>query len=98
QPGVLYHVFLDLPEGMNLREAQDHRVGVINFFDATAHGEEKAPVEGKGRSRSFDITQLAKKMQTRKALSEKPAVTIAPSGEPVSDAKPVIGKIFVFEQ
>jgi len=98
QPGVLYHVFLDLPEGMDLREAQEHRVGVINFFDATGHGEEKAPAEGKGRNRSFDITQLARKIQTRRALSEKPAVTIAPSGEPVSEARPVIGKIFVFEQ
>jgi hypothetical protein len=68
------------------------------FFDATSHGEEKAPAEGKGRSRSFDITQLAKKMQIRGALNEKPAVTIAPSGEPLSDAKPVIGKILVFEQ
>jgi tyrosinase len=98
QPGVLYHVYLDLPEKVTPKEGQDHHVGAINFFDAAGHREEKAPAEGKGRSRSFDITQLARRLQSRKLLSEKPAVTIAPSREPISDAKPVIGRISVFEQ
>ncbi len=100
QPGVLYHVYLDLPEATPLEKGKPHYVGAINFFDATAHGDHEGAVEAKGTPKFFglNVTSIAKSLQERGLLTEKPALTIAPSGTPAEDAKPVIGEISLVAQ
>jgi tyrosinase len=94
-PETIYHVYLDLPEGTNPKDAQSYEVGTINFFNSVPHqghgGAPEANVEK--RFYSFDVTDMAKKV-----LQDKPTVTIAPLGEPASEAKPVVGEISLVEQ
>jgi hypothetical protein len=100
QPGVLYHVYLDLPEGTPLEKGHPHYAGAINFFDATAHGDHEGAVEAKGMPKFYglDVTSITKSLQQSGLLTEKPALTIAPSGTPAEDAKPVIGEISLVAQ
>jgi tyrosinase len=94
QPGVLYDVYLDLPEGARTNGANDNYVGTINFFDAE-HAHTDAANQ---KFYSFDITDLAKKLQSKGGVPEKPTVTIAPAGEVEGEAKPVVGQISLVEQ
>jgi tyrosinase len=100
QPGVVYHVYFDLPPGTQPKPGKrdPHYVGTLNFFDAS--GEHMAGAESMGeiKFRSFDVTSVAKRLNATKKLSEKPGLTIAPANEPEAGAKPVIGELSVVEQ
>lgn len=96
QPEVLYHVYVNLPEGTNAGEAVTHHVGIFNFFEAVGHASHQA--EGKGSRESaffsFDISERAPKLQSKGILdAEETNVTIVPIGEPAADAKPSLGEI-----
>jgi tyrosinase len=98
QPEVLYHVYLELPEGAAPEKNADYHVGSLTFFDAIRldHGDGADHAKhgsGEDKFYSFDVTDLVRRLGANKTLSEKPSVTIAPAGEPVSAAKPVIGTI-----
>jgi tyrosinase len=95
-PGVLYNVYLNLPEGTKPESSETNYVGSINFFDAVGHHEHAT--EQPSRFVSFDISELAKKLQSSGGLGEEASVTIVPAGEPESDAKPVIGQISLVKQ
>ena len=85
QPGVLYHVYLGLPEGAKPKPNDPHKIGIINFFDAV-------PVEGSHNhdvSFSFDVTNVLPRLK----LANEPTVTIAPANQPDAEAKPVVGSI-----
>jgi tyrosinase len=97
QPGVLYHVYLELPASAAANQTEQYHVGTINFFAAMGH-DHAAAAAGAPRFYSFDITDLAKKLQSKNQLSAKPTVTISPDGQPAADAKPVVGEISVVEQ
>lgn len=99
QPGVLYHVYFDLPAGTTPKPGKrdPHYVGTLNFFDAHDH-EGGAEAAGTAKFRSFDITRVAKNLQATKRLSAKSTLTIAPANQPEADAKPVVGEITVVEQ
>jgi tyrosinase len=88
QPGVLYHVFVDLPTDSAAEEGDPHYVGAVNFYNARPEGSASV-------FRSFDVTNHLRGLQERGLLSEQTKVTIIPSrGGPVStDARPVIGRI-----
>jgi tyrosinase len=81
QPGVLYNVYLDVGSGAAKKSS---RLGTINFFDA---GHMAGMMSQKFVS--FDVTGLVDGNVTMKEIG----VTIAPVGEPATDAKPVIGDI-----
>jgi tyrosinase len=81
-----YDVYLDLPEGAAPNPESPNYVGTINFFGVTMGPDMEAM---KPRSFSLDVTDKAKALD----LSESPAVTLAPSGEPSEEAKPTIGKV-----
>lgn len=89
QPGVLYHIYLDLPAG-NRAPAKDdpHYVGVLNFYNARA---ESSPAV----FRSFEVTDFLRNLQKQGLLSDQTTVTIIPSpgGAVNASAKPVIGQI-----
>ncbi|MGA2427565.1 MAG: tyrosinase family protein [Candidatus Acidiferrum sp.] len=99
-PGVLYHVYFDLPPGTPPAQAASYYVGALNFFGAVHHTEEGAASSGTVPSKffSFDVTEVAKTLQAAGKLSAKPSLTIVPSGEPESEAKPVLGSITLVEQ
>ena len=51
QPGVVYNLYLDLPDGASGDKAKPHFVGTINFFNAmkhATHGNEKTSPKGPG--------------------------------------------------
>jgi tyrosinase len=101
QPGVLYHVYLELPSGASREQLEAHHVGVLNFFHAVGHGEHGHGGEARKETERFlrfDITNLVKALQSKNLLRDKPTLTIAPVGRPAADAKPVIGEITLVEQ
>ncbi len=89
-PGVLYHVYLDLPDNTRPADHGDNYVGSLNFFDAE--------VLPNGRFFSFDVTDIIRNLRAKKKLSENAAFTILPAGVPEAGAKPVIGVINLIEQ
>lgn len=101
QPGVVYHVYFDLPAGTTPKggASDPHYVGTINFFDAK-HGEQGGGMEAMGTAkfRSFDVTQVAKNLLAKKSLSANPTLTIAPVAQPNAEARPVVGEITLVEQ
>jgi tyrosinase len=95
QPGVLYDIYLDLPESASTKEGNANYVGSINFFDAEHPAHADAPSQ---KFYSFDVTDLARSLQSKGGVPEKPTVTIAPAGEAADTAKPVIGQVSLVEQ
>ena len=99
QPGVLYDVFLQLPEGMAPDKGADYRIGTLSFFD-TGHGDHA--VEGSGSEPkfvSFDITGLVATLAAKKMLDTGEInLTFAPLGQPADQAEPLVGEISIVEQ
>jgi len=100
QPGVLYHVYFDLPAGTTPRPGKldPHYVGTLNFFDA--HNAHEGGPEGMSmmKFRSFDVTRVAKRLLSQNRLSAAPTLTIAPVGKPEEGARPIVGEITIVEQ
>jgi tyrosinase len=103
-PGVLYNLYLDLPQGADAEQSKGHEVGVINFFHAHPHSQNGGGHDAPGAADSshantvtFDITDVVRALQKSNQLSPKPELTVAPVGEPAADAKPVIGEASIIE-
>lgn len=96
QPEALFRVYLDLPDSPPSDPINSHYVGSFNFFAAVPHGE--AHADHVARTLSFDVTQVVANFDAKGLLKSEPSVTIAPSNEPVANAKPVIGEISFVEQ
>lgn len=97
-PGVLFHVYLDLPVGAKTAKDDPHYVGSFNMFnDVVAPG--SAASDPKRRSfRSYDITELARKLQAQQALTAETTVTILATHAAAEGSKPVVGRIELVEQ
>jgi tyrosinase len=96
QPDTLYHVYLDLPQGLKPEKGGAHDLGTLNFFNAV-------PLEGGPKNirtmiRSFDVTALLKNLRQSNALGDTITVTIVPSGVPAPGAKPSIARVEIVEQ
>jgi outer membrane protein OmpA-like peptidoglycan-associated protein len=89
QPGVLYHVYLDLPSGPSDQHREGHYVGTMNFFDAVPHSGHQMT----GKQRSFDVSDVVRKLHAEGRSGTTPSVTIVPAGRPAAEAKAVIGDI-----
>lgn len=93
-PGVLFHVYLELPAAERPLPESPHRVGTINFFEAAAHADHGPhPLVF-----SFDVTRLLRELRSRGRLGDTPSVTIAPARVPAPQARPVVGSIALVEQ
>jgi hypothetical protein len=77
QPGVLYRLYLNLPEGA--KPSSEYYIGMLNFFDAAGTGD---------RPRVFTISA-----GKRTLLADENTITIVPRGKPARNAKPVIERI-----
>lgn len=95
QPGVLYHLYFDLPAGAKPAKNESRFAGSLNFFDTPNPG---APGPERAAFLSFDITDIARNLKARHLLSDEPTLTISPSGPPAAGAKPVIGEVEIIEQ
>lgn len=87
QPGVAYEVYV------GGGAATPIPVGQINFFNAASMDAE----DGSGTVFSFDVSAALAEAHGEN-IPSAPVVTIAPVGEPASEAVPLLGNIsFVFE-
>ena len=94
-PEVLYQLYVGLPPGAAPKPDGIHYVGSFNFFEAMSQGGGSAKST---RFDSFDVTDLVKSLQSRKALGDTITVTIAPAGAPRGSAKPLVGEIALVAQ
>jgi hypothetical protein len=97
-PGVLYHVYLDLPEGVRPGKDDVHRVGFLNFFQAGRITESGKAATDESAFRSFDVTVVAKTLRSRGLLKGTTSVTVIPGAPPSENAMPTVGRIELVEQ
>jgi tyrosinase len=92
-PEIIYDLYLNLPPGATGEEAQAHRVGDINFFEAAGH-------EGHDTDAffSYDITDVARNLLEMRRLGFNAVVTVVPAGIPAVNARPEIGRLSIVEQ
>jgi len=98
QPEALYQIYLALPRAVAPTPDGLHYVGSFNFFNAESTNRDDQARPGASRSYSFDVTDLVKTLQARKALNEPLKVTVVPTGTPRATAKPLIGDIALVAQ
>jgi tyrosinase len=89
-PGVVYDVFLNLPDSVSGTQANSNYVGSINFFGA-GHGEH-AGNSGR-RFLSLDVTQRGKSLTAQGKPDEPLKISLVASGTPFEAAKPVVGSL-----
>jgi hypothetical protein len=92
-PGVLYDVYLDLPQGVHPKLDDPHIIGTINFYNSVG-----ASAGNPEFLFSFDVTDAARWLQSRNLLSNRTTVTIVPSGIPEANAEAVLGRIELVKQ
>jgi len=97
-PGVLYHLYLNLPSNVKPGANNSDYVGSLNFYDAVVLADDPGAVENSTRFFSFDVTEIIKNMEDKKLLKDAATVTIFPSGAPDARSKPVIGELDLIEQ
>ena len=101
-PGVLFHIYLDLPEGAKPALDDAHYVGSFNMFnDVVPEGtpvNDASPGAKRLSFRSYNITQMARKLEVKHQLTEQTTLTILASRPAEEGSKPVIGRIEIVEQ
>jgi hypothetical protein len=90
QPGVLYHLYLNLPAGTVPAGDDVRHVGIINFYAAET-GDDADPDR---IFYSFDITDAVRVLRARGLLRDsKLTVTFNPAGSPEPGVKTVVSRI-----
>jgi len=98
-PGVIYHLYLDLPPGTTPAEDDPHYVGTFNYFGFVPPPDaERDAAAASVTAFSFDVTEGARTLQRRGLIHDPVSVTIVPAGTPAPGARPVIGEIALVEQ
>lgn len=85
-PNTTYQVFLDLPPNASSEVADQHYVGLLNFFGVTV--ESDAPHGG--RTVEFDVTDVVARLRDRNNLQNDTSVTLIPVGPPSESSTPII--------
>lgn len=98
-PGVVYNVYLDLPENAAPASRPPHLAGTINFFGGVPHeGHEMGTTGSGGRFVSFDVTEVIRDLRARQLLRPQPSITIIPAGGAATNARATVGEIALAEQ
>ena len=96
-PGVIYRLYLDLPEDVAPEGREAFLVGRLNFFNATTADDPlKAPKSE--RFVSFDVTPVSKTLSAQGKLKSKSTVTFIPDATPAEGSRPIIGEIKLIER
>ena len=98
QPGVLFHLYLDLPPGRAPARSDPRSVGDLNFFDAVRPCDSSPSPLPPYPFYSYDVTALLKRLRTARLLARNTTVTIRSSGTPAVDAMARIARIRLVEQ
>lgn len=100
QPGTLFHIYLDLPDGVAPKPNDPRHIGTVNFYNAIreARGPEATGAGSRGVDESYDITDVVKRLTARRMLADRPSVTIIATNPPEKASEPSIGLIEVVEQ
>lgn len=96
EPGTLFDLYLDLPDGETPKRSDLHHIGSINFYEAARPTKDQA-----GRPptvMTFDITNPLRNMLAKKMLTPASTITIVANGTPAANAKPTIGSIEIIAQ
>lgn len=86
-PDTVYKVYLDLPPNASPDVADQHYVGLLNFFGAVMTTEHAAHA---GMNTEFDVTDLVAQLKAQNSLGSETSVTLVPVGAPASGSTPVI--------
>ncbi|MFL6229913.1 MAG: hypothetical protein ACJ741_14160 [Pyrinomonadaceae bacterium] len=92
QPGILYHLYLDLPVDAKPLRDDPHFIGFLNFFNS-AYGNSASD-----QFFSYDITSVARKLYARKLLGKRTTLTVYPASSAVTASAPKIGRVELLEQ
>jgi hypothetical protein len=87
-PGVLYHLYLDLPAGAKPAANDPRFIGTINFYGVPPNASPDRAFF------SFDITDAARKLRSRKDTT----VTFVPGGPAAPGAKVTIARVEITEE
>lgn len=85
-PGVLYHLYLDLPPDTKPEKEDPRYIGALNFFGRTS------VAASPNTFVSYDITSLVRSLAETNRLTTITTVTILPASMPAKDAAPRIGQ------
>ena len=97
QPGVAYHLFLDLPAGVKPELNNAYYVGTVNFYNAVRL-EGADPDSKDQRVFSFDITRIVRNLISKGRLNSETTVTFKPGGVPVDGAQARIGRLHLIAE
>jgi hypothetical protein len=101
-PGVIFHVYLDLHADEKATPDDAHYVGSFNMFnDVVPEGtpvNDASPGAKRLSLRSYNITEMARKLEAKHQLTEQTTITILTSRPPEEGSKPTIGRIEIVEQ
>ena len=89
QPGVLYHLYLNLPAREDPAVDDPRHVGIINFYAAQT-GNEADPDR---IFYSFDVTDAVRTLRARGLLRDCVTITFRPAGAPEPGAKAVVSGV-----
>jgi hypothetical protein len=98
QPGVLFHLYLDLPPGTLPGKHDQRHVGVLNFFDAVPPSDFESQERKPGRDFSYDITDVVDSLRSKNLLTHSTTVTIIATRDFPIDSCPLIGQIAIAVQ
>lgn len=100
QPGTLFHIYLDLPDGVAPKPDDPRHIGPVNFYNAVreARGPGATGAGSRGIDVSYDITDVVKRLTAKRMLTDRPSVTIIATNLPETASVPTIGRIEVVEQ
>lgn len=94
EPGIIYHLYLDLPAGAKPLNNDPRYVGSINFYGVPPAG----TTPSDRVYQSFDITDAVRTLQARGLLRSSTTVTLFPVGPAAPGAKAIVGRLEIVEQ
>jgi tyrosinase len=92
EPGVIYHVYLNLPAGAKPADYDPRHVGIINFYGVPAGSSPDRVFQ------SFDITDAVRTLRAKGLLGNGTTVTFHPAGQAASGAKASVVRVEVVEE
>ena len=95
-PGVLYHLYLNLPQGATPAGEDPRHAGIVNFYAAQTG--DAAATDPDRMFYSFDVTEVVQALRARSQLRDPLTVTFYPVGSPDPGAKAVISRLELVEQ
>lgn len=92
-PGTLFHLYLDLPEGVTPKPGDAWHLGSINFYNAVPGPD--TPKDKPALPTSIDITGVARKLRSEGKLTSVSTITVMATRLPEAGSKPMIGSIAI---